>query len=997
MIADGAVPPDASARERIVTSIDDTLFVDAGAGSGKTTQLVERVVQLVRSGVPIEHLAAITFTEAAAAELRDRIRHRLADAAGEATSDDERATLRDAADRADEASIQTLHAFAQSILRAHPVEAGLPPAVEVADEITSVLAFERRFEEFRDRLFDDDSLRPLLRRFLLLGLKESDLRSLAAVFNDNWDRIPREWDDDHLDLRPLPSLDVTTILEALHEALDLRDQCSDPADKLLEFLDRHVVDSLAMLDRARGDHVLGVLAGLRKFACRYGRQESWNGAKPRILEALEVAEADRLKLLEDNQHVVADSLMRLVGRFVLRSAEQRRVDGRLEFHDLLVRARNLLRDHPDVRRQLAARHQRVLVDEFQDTDPLQLDIVSLIAARDGTGSTEWDEVPIDGGRVFFVGDPKQSIYRFRRADMKLYTDARGHYGDGLCELSANFRTVPGIIDWVNHTFGELIVEGEGQPAYLPLDAVRPPLGDDVAPVTVLGGAITEATANEIRNRSAAELVAVLREMVDAGRTVRDGDATRPMTFGDVVVLVPSRIPVPALEDAFEAADVPYRLETASLIWASQEIREVMSVLRAVDDPGDQISIVAALRTPMLGCSDDDLAAWRTSGGRWSYLSLPEPPDGAGDGAGGELAVASALRTLRSLHDERWWLGPDGLIDRLATDHATFQLALLAGRRRDRWRRLRFLADQARSFVESQRGDLASFVAWAELQSSDIVRVSSPTLPEGDEQAVRVMTIHASKGLEFPVVALFGLGVGLRGYNGVSVFWPVTGPEVRFSTRGGTEGHDALVPAEEQMDRHERMRLLYVAATRAKDRLILCTHHKATKTINPATSAFGLLIEQHLPEDRDDLWARWSQAGAAPLRSTPRACRFPRRSTRPRWSPRSQPAPGSSRSVRPSSRRNGAPCGPPPRSPRPRCPRPSTPRERSTSNPTTSGRGVGGAPGPRSVVRCTAPSSWSTSTTPPTSTPSRGRSPRPRASTMRSTPWRHWRAPGSTRR
>ena len=139
--------------------------------------------------------------------------------------------------------------------------------------------------------------------------------------------------------------------------------------------------------------------------------------------------------------------------------------------------------------------------------------MSLIAARDGTGSTEWDELTIDAGRVFFVGDPKQSIYRFRRADMKLYTDARGHYGDGLCELSANFRTVPGIIEWVNHAFGQLIVEGEGQPAYLPLDAVRPPLGDDVAPVTVLGGAITEATANEIRNRSAAELVA---------RPARDG-------------------------------------------------------------------------------------------------------------------------------------------------------------------------------------------------------------------------------------------------------------------------------------------------------------------------------------------------------------------------------------------------------------------------------------------------------------------------------------------
>jgi ATP-dependent helicase/nuclease subunit A len=561
---------------------------------------------------------------------------------------------------------------------------------------------------------------------------------------------------------------------------------------------------------------------------------------------------------------VVESLMRLVGRFVLRSAEQRRTEGRLEFHDLLVRARDLLRDHPEVRRQLAARHRRLLVDEFQDTDPLQLDIVSLIAARDDTVSAEWDELPIDGGRVFFVGDPKQSIYRFRRADMRLYTDARSHYGDGLCELSANFRTVPGIIDWVNHAFGQLIVEGDGQPAYLPLEAVRPPLGDDVAPVTVLGGAITGASANEIRSRSATELVTVLREMVESGRCLKAGDTTRPMTFGDVVVLVPSRIPVPALEDAFEAADVPYRLETSSLIWASQEIREVMSVLRAVDDPGDQISIVAALRTPMLGCSDDDLVAWRTSGGRWSYLSLPEAADATDDDAGEGLAVASALRTLRSLHDERWWLGPDGLIERLATHHATFQLALLAGRRRDRWRRLRFLADQARSFVESQRCDLASFVAWAELQSSDIVRVSSPTLPEGDEQAVRVMTIHASKGLEFPVVALFGLGVSARRNSRVSVVWAPTGPEVRFSTRGGTEGHDALVPAEEQMDRHERMRLLYVAATRAMDRLILCTHHKAqVKAFDPATAPFGHLVEEHLPEDRDDLWTRWTPTAAAP--------------------------------------------------------------------------------------------------------------------------------------
>jgi ATP-dependent exoDNAse (exonuclease V) beta subunit len=254
---------------------------------------------------------------------------------------------------------------------------------------------------------------------------------------------------------------------------------------------------------------------------------------------------------------------------------------------------------------------------------------------------------------------------------------------------------------------------------------------------------------------------------------------------------------------------------------------------------------------MLGCSDDDLAAWRATGGRWGYLGQLDDDD--------ERPVARALRTLRGLHADRWWLGPDGLVERLASDHSTFQFALLAGRRRDRWRRLRFLADQARAYVETQRGDLVSFLAWAELQSSDIVRVSSPTLPEADQQAVRVMTIHASKGLEFPVVALFGLDVPARNRPGVSVLWDDHGvPKVRFGARGESDGYEDLVPAEEQMGKHERMRLLYVGATRARDRLILCTHYKQQKqAFTKGKEPFGYLIEEHLPEDRNDLWRRWS--------------------------------------------------------------------------------------------------------------------------------------------
>jgi ATP-dependent exoDNAse (exonuclease V) beta subunit len=768
----------------------------------------------------------------------------------EAVDPADRELLRAAAANADAASIQTLHAFAQSILRAHPVEAELPPSVEVADEISSVLSFEERFESFRDELFAQPGWREVLRSFLLLGMKDDDLKSLAKILNDNWDRIPSTWAEPSGAPAPLPRLDVVPMIAALRAALDLRARCTDGTDNLACHLDTEVATLIALLERSQGDHVIAVLRGGPKISLKnQGTKPNWGSAKAEVMELLREASAERDALLESRRAPVVEALMRAVGRFVLEEAERRRREGRLEFHDLLVRACLLLRTRPEVRRQLADAHERILVDEFQDTDPLQLDIVSLICGAASGVDTDWRTLEVQPGRVFFVGDPKQSIYRFRRADVKLYGDVRTHYQDGLCELSANFRTVPGIIEWVNHSFGRLIQgDDEGQPEYLPLVAVREELGDGVPPITVLGGP-RDDRAHELRARGAAELVATVRGMVAEGRVIVDEGHPRPMNYGDVVVLVPSRIPVPALEEAFADADVPYRLETASLIWSAQEVREVMAVLRSIADPGDEVNLVAALRTPMLGCSDDDLAEWRASGGRWSYLGQLDDGDGR--------AVAAALRELAEMHRDRWWLGPDGLIEHLASRFATFQFALLAGRRRDRWRRLRFLADQARAYVETQRGDLGAFLAWAELQSSDIVRVSSPTLPETDQQAVRVMTIHASKGLEFPVVALFGLDVPARGRGGVSVLWDDDGePRARFGKKGESYGYDELVPAEEQMGQHERMRLLYVGATRARDRLILCTHYKQQqKAFTPGREPFGYLIEEHLPDGRGDLWTR----------------------------------------------------------------------------------------------------------------------------------------------
>ncbi len=217
-------PADQPARDRIREELDATLFVEAGAGTGKTTELVERILRLVATGrAQMPQLAAITFTEAAAAELRDRVREELEKAArDESLPPDERERCRAALDEVDAAAIETLHGFAQRILSAHPLEAGLPPLIEVQDEIRSSIAFEERWSEFVDRLLDDAALEEALLRAHILGLETKQLREVAREFHRHWDRL----EDAAIEAAPLPPLDVSPLLDALAGPCALMERCS---------------------------------------------------------------------------------------------------------------------------------------------------------------------------------------------------------------------------------------------------------------------------------------------------------------------------------------------------------------------------------------------------------------------------------------------------------------------------------------------------------------------------------------------------------------------------------------------------------------------------------------------------------------------------------------------------------------------------------------------------------------------------------------------------
>ena len=835
-------PADQTDRDRIQHELDATLFVEAGAGSGKTTALVGRILELVTAPSPValRNIAAITFTEKAAGELRDRLRRdlevRLDDALREHSPHAD--ALANAIGDLDGAAISTLHAFAQRILSEHPVEAGLPPTIEVLDEISSQVAFEHRWAEQLDRLLDDPDLAEPILLAYAAGIDERHLRDLAVAFNDNWDLVASR-------LPPPPSVRLKTepIVEAGRSLLHRRIECRFPDDTMLaplavleSFLDRlersrDDAERLALLTQATRSN-----GGLPKVGNK-GKKDNWDdvgSVRSEHRALLDSMTEERARTVDAVIKVLAEA----IGRFTIEAAADRRVQGRLEFHDLLVQARELLRSPvhgAEVRVALRNRYQRLLLDEFQDTDPIQIELAVLLASvADSDPAAAWNEIDVEPGRLFFVGDPKQSIYRFRRADIGLFLEARAKFGAPPVRLTTNFRSSQPIIDWVNATFGTLIEpSAASQPEYEPLTSHRgvPPAGPGVM---VVGQEPHEGDlqAEPLRDLEASDIAAAITAAMTEQWPVREEstDEWRAPRLGDITILLPARTSLPALERALDAAGIPHRAETSSLVWSTREIRDLMMCLRAVDDPTDELALVSALRSAVYGCGDDDLYRYRrVHGGVWSHQHrTPDslPPDDP---------VAEAMTHLSELHARRMWATPSELLQALISERKVFEQGIAKGRPRDVWRRLRFVLDQARAYGDSEGGSLREFLRWAQLQSAEGARVSETVLPETDDDSVRIMTIHGSKGLEFPITMVSGLTTRpASGRRGVVAAFPPDGSEavIRLGSALETKEYEWFVPIDEQMGHHERLRLLYVACTRAQDHLVVSLHRKAPPKTTP---------------------------------------------------------------------------------------------------------------------------------------------------------------------
>ncbi len=836
---------DQADRDDIAQDLGSTLFVEAGAGSGKTTELVNRVLALIKDGVAMENIAAITFTEKAAAELKNRLREELSKSGDHP----------EALDQLDGAAITTLHGFALRILSHHAIEAELPPRLEVS----TLDAFEDRWEESLDRLLYGPDQEHALVLALILGIQIHHLRDLARVLDSNWDMVVDRMGTNDPPTGPVEMPDLRGLIFRLKEVAELSRYCIDTSDKMLARLIE--IDEFAgrMAEALHDDEemtrlLFGPLPSFK--ASRLGQKGNWpddcpiDHVREQVIDLIEVVDGARLGIVDP----VIERLARVLGHDTFIAARDRRARGVLEFHDLLVLARDLLRDHQhgaEIRRALAHRYQRLLLDEFQDTDPIQIELAKLIAAP-SHDSGEWLELQDESGRLFYVGDPKQSIYRFRRADIELYTKAGGASSISRKSLSRNFRSAEPILTWINGLFQGFMIpptpeESHVQPNYQALDPVRgcPPVGPTVS---VLGKDphFRQTAMGQLREYEAEQVAEAILTAIGQGWSVGEQengqDSWRPARLEDICILLPTRTSLTQLERALEEYKIPYRIEAGSLIWASQAIREVMATVRALADPTDEVSLVNALRSPAFGCGDDDLYTFKVAhGGQWNYLAArPNAPD--------DHPVSEAMEWLVDLHTRVRWMNPSQILEKIVRERRLLEAAQFGFRRtRDVWRSLQVVVDQARQFEEAGGRGLREFIAWVDRKIDDRTRESDIIFSETDDDSVRITTIHAAKGREFPIVILSGTHAKPRPMS-VDLIWPGDdGFGVHFKKTLMTRVFARHKEREEKMNQAEKVRLLYVALTRARDHLVVSAHRQERREGDTDTGTMAEMVADNAPD------------------------------------------------------------------------------------------------------------------------------------------------------
>jgi ATP-dependent helicase/nuclease subunit A len=876
--------PDADARRRICDDLDATLAVEAAAGTGKTTVLVDRIVNVLAAGrTTVDRIVAVTFTEKAAGELKLRLRTKLearrAGAAG-ATR-----TLLDAAlANLEQAHVSTIHTFCADLLRERPVEGGVDPQFTMLTEPQAARVFGEGFRDWlQERL---EAPPPGVRRALRRVSYDEDgpmgRLERAAWTLAEWRDFEGRWRRDGFDA----STRIDALVARLAAFHELTSAPGDRQDALYLSIGpaRRLFEELTLAEQVRPRDYDGLEAKLVELCSwsfrnpRTGRKSApYRRGLPRtdvlaahqqLVAALESfkrdADADLAACLRDELGDVVD-------RYRVAKARQ----GALDFLDLLVCARDLVRDHADVRAAFQVRFTHLFVDEFQDTDPLQAEILLLLASSDPT-VRDWRSVIPTPGKLFIVGDPKQSIYRFRRADVGIYAEVCAQLvrcGAAPLKLTASFRSVPAIQRVVNAAFAPRMT-GDAetlQAEYVALSAVRADVETQPAVVALpvprpIGwrGEVTKKAVNDSLPDAVGAFVDWL--VTKSGWRVTDReqpDTPRAVTARDICLLFRrfdtrvydkggSRmddVTRPYVQ-ALEARGVPHLLVGGKSFHDREEIETMRTALAAIEWPDDELSVFGLVRGALFAVSDEALLEYRHLAHRLHpFRRLP-----------GELPerlrpIGEALDLLRDLHLWRNHRPVADTIARLLDATRAHAMFALRPSGEQALANVQYIAELARQYEASGGVSFRGFVDQLREEAEATRAAEAPILEEGSD-GVRIMTAHKAKGLEFPVVVLADITAELS--RGTASRW-IDGATGQFAVNlAGWAPADLLdhEASEAARDAAEGVRVAYVAATRARDLLVVPTIGDAPYEagwVSPLNAA----LYPPLDERRETVPAPWT--------------------------------------------------------------------------------------------------------------------------------------------
>ena len=850
---------DDAARRDAVATRDRSFLVEAGAGSGKTAVLAGRIAMLLAEGIAPRSIAAVTFTEFAASELLMRLRAFVNELAADdipveirfalpdGLSEEQRGNLARADAALDEMTCSTIHGFCQRLIAPYPVEADIDPGAAVMDRDQAEFVFDEIVDDWlREELGGEDG--GLLAE-LILHDPDATITLIRTVLKHL--RRHREFAPHELQDLTLLAGEFRAAVDGLAGFLDeaeteepetavIAGQFQKLAGEVAAALPGDTATALvALLVTAPHPELLTGSGAFR----RYQKKGKWRAAAKHA--GLAKADAERLNDTASAHHdrccrtwtafheAVATHVLAGLAPVVEPAMglfrEHKRAAALLDFDDLIFSARDLLRDHDEVRRALSMRFRHVLVDEFQDTDALQTEIFwRLYGEPPGDGDAgDWAAFDLRPGALFLVGDPRQAIYRFRGADIAAYVRAREAFragdADAVLSIATNFRSRAPIMEYVNERFEAALSEENGQPGFQSLDPFQSPRdgGPSVAALDVsVADEDGKAKARQQRDGEAEAIAELCARLIGSEPVADPGNGEpRPCRAGDIALLAPTGSDLWRYEEALEARGIPVATQAGKGLYRRQEIQDLIAVTRVLSDRRDTLALGALLRGPLVGLTEEELLdiVW----------SLPRTEDAPDDLRQLDLSVApeeignplarDIIEKLRTLQRRANATTPHAILSR-AVDVLRVRPILL--------RRHCGQAERALSNVDLYLGFSRAYAvrglrAFAEAMTS---AWSSETRavegrPDAREEAVTLYTMHAAKGLEWPIVVPINtMTQAMTADSAVTdratgrFYCPVFGVQ--------PTGYEAARAGERiELDR-ERVRLWYVAATRARELLVL---------------------------------------------------------------------------------------------------------------------------------------------------------------------------------